>query len=55
MISIEDGISLDLITDFTKSYAAGLSSGITRFTINLNENYTEGLLALLDDHVDLAM
>jgi Origin of replication binding protein len=49
----EEGIEIDMVTDFTKSYTAGISSSITRFLVDFGDEYTDDFLTVVDESVDL--
>ncbi|KAK9351048.1 hypothetical protein V1523DRAFT_369644, partial [Lipomyces doorenjongii] len=48
------GVTLEAVTEFTKSYTAGLSSSILKYIVSFDEDgYTDDFAAMVDESVDL--
>ncbi|KAK9428922.1 hypothetical protein V1505DRAFT_191708 [Lipomyces doorenjongii] len=51
---IMQGVTVEAVTEFTKSYTAGLSSSILKYIVSFDEDgYTDDFAAMVDESVDL--
>ncbi|KAK9359034.1 hypothetical protein V1504DRAFT_435218 [Lipomyces starkeyi] len=52
----EEGLAtVDMVTQYTKEYTAGMSACITRFLLTFEEDYGDDLETLIDESVDLGV
>ncbi|KAK9344407.1 hypothetical protein V1522DRAFT_410127, partial [Lipomyces starkeyi] len=49
----ESLVTVDMVTEYTKEYTAGMSTSITRFLLTFEDDYGDDLSTLIDESVDL--